>query len=128
MDLRFAQGFAVTPLDLSNLVPHLLGAWATGLIWVAIQLGRGAWHGRLSFRSARVTAAQGASCACALSVCAMAAAAYSNNLISHGVEGLIIVSQWAAMASAATACDGVTPELEFRGGDPSGSSDSDSGS
>jgi hypothetical protein len=113
----------VTPLDLSSLIPYLVGALATSLIWVAIQLARGAWHGRWSFRSALVTAAQGASYACALSVCAIATAAYSRNLISHGVEGLIIVSQWAAMASCPAACDRAAPELEFSAGDSAGSSD-----
>ena len=112
----------MTPLDLSSLIPHLVGAWATGLIWVVIQLVRGAWKETLSLRLARVTAAQGASYACALSVCAIAAAAYSQNLISHGVEGLIIVSQWAALASSATGCDRAGPELEFSSGDSSGSS------
>jgi hypothetical protein len=114
----------VTPLDLSNLIPYLVGALATSLIWVAIQLARGAWHGRLSFRLALVTAAQGASYGCALSVCAIAAAAYSRNLISHGVEGLIIVSQWAAMAGSSMVCDRIEPEFEFSSGDSSGSSDS----
>ena len=113
----------MTPLDLSSLISYLWGAWASGLIWVGIALGRAAWRGRLSFRSARVTAAQGASYAGALSVCAIAAAAYSHNLISHGVEGLIIVAQWAAMASSATACDRTGPELEFSSADSSGSSD-----
>jgi hypothetical protein len=113
----------VTPLDLSSLIPYLWGAWATGLIWVAIQLGRGAWHGRLSFRSALASAGQGASYACALSVCAIATAAYSRNLISHGVEGLIFFMLSAAMVGSSTACDRAGPDIELSSGD-SGSSDS----
>jgi hypothetical protein len=121
MDLRPAWVVAVTPLDLSSLLPHLFDSWATGLIWVAIQLGRGAWHGRLSFRSAMVAAGQGASYACALSVCAIATAAYSRNLISHGVEGAIIVMLSAAMAGASVVCDRAGPDIEFSSAD-SGSS------
>ena len=121
-DLRLARAFAVTPLDLSSLIPYLGGAWATGLIWVAIQLGRGAWHDRLSARSALATARQGASHACALSVCAIATAAYANHLISHGVEGLIFVMLSAAMAGSAMASDPAV-ELEFSGGDTAGSAD-----
>ena len=118
----FRRGFAVTPLDLSSLIPYLGGAWATGLIWVAIQLARAAWHEKLSARSALVTARQGASHACVLSICAISTAAYVHHLISHGVEGLVISLLWAATACPAIACDG-TPELEFSGGDTSGSAD-----
>jgi hypothetical protein len=115
--------FTVTPLDLSSLIPYLWGTWVTGLIWVVIQLARGAWHDRLSFRSAIVTVRQGASCACAVSVCAIATAAYSRNLISHGVEGLIFFMLSAAMVGSSTACDRAGPDIEFSSGD-SGSSDS----
>jgi hypothetical protein len=114
--------FAVTPLDLSGLIPYLGCAWATGLIWVAIALGRAAWHEKLSARSALVTAKRGASYACALSICAIATAAYVHHLISHGVEGLVIGILWAATACPALACDPAV-ELEFSGGDSSGSSD-----
>ena len=113
----------MTPLDLSSLLPHLFGPWATGLIWVAIQLGRGAWHDKLSFRSARLAAAQGASYACALSVGAIVTAAYSRNLISHGVEVAIIVMLSAAVAGSSMACDRAGPDIEFSSGDSSGSSD-----
>ena len=114
----------MTPLDLSSLIPYLWGAWATGLLWIAIQLGRGAWRGSLSLRSARVTAIAGASHACALSVCAIATAAYFHRLISHGVEGLVITSLSAAMAGSVYACDRSGPELGISSGDTS----SDSGS
>ena len=107
----------MTPLDLSSLIPCLWGSWATALIWVVIQLVRGAWHDRLSFRSALVTAGQGASYACALSVCAIATAAYSRNLISHGVEGTIIVMLSAAMAGASVTCERAGPDIEFSSGD-----------
>jgi hypothetical protein len=108
----------VTPLDLSSLIPYLGGAWATGLIWVVIQLARGAWHDRLSTRSALATARQGASYACVLSVCAIATAAYVHHLISHGVEGLVFVLLWvAAMAAPAIVADRGGPEFEISGGD-----------
>jgi hypothetical protein len=124
-DLRLARVSAVTPLDLSSLIPYLGGAWATGLIWVAIQLARGAWHDRLSARSALATARQGASYACVLSVCAIATAAYVHHLISHGVEGLVFVMLWAsAIASPAIGSDRCGPEFEISGGNTS----SDSGS
>jgi hypothetical protein len=112
----------VTPLDLSSLIPYLGCACATGLIWVGIALGRVAWRGTLSGRAALVTARQGASHACVLSICAICTAAYVHHLISHGVELLVISLLWAATACPAIACDG-TPELEFSGGDTSGSSD-----
>jgi len=65
-----------------------------------------------------------ASHACALSVCAIATAAYSHRLISHGVEGLVITSLSAAMAGSVYACDRSGPELGISSGDTS----SDSGS
>jgi hypothetical protein len=123
IDLCPARVFAVTPLDLSSLIPYLGCAWATSLLWIAIQLGRGAWNDRLSARSALATARQGASHACALSVCAIATAAYSHHLISHGVEGLVFVMLSAAMAGSAIDCDRAGPELEFSVGDTSGSAD-----
>jgi hypothetical protein len=115
---------SVTPLDLSNLWPHLVGAWATGLIWVGIQFARRAWRGALSGRSVRLTLIEGVCYACALSVCAISIAAYSNHLISHGVEGLVMTMIWVAMAGSGYACDRSGPELEFSGGTTS----SDSGS
>jgi hypothetical protein len=115
--------FAVTPLDLSSLIPYLGCAWATGLIWIGISLGRAGWRGSLSARLALSTAKQGASHACALSICAISTAAYAHHLISHGVEGLVFVLLSAAMAGSAIACDRTTPEFEISGGDSSGSSD-----